>query len=181
MTNHITLVAGPAHKVAAADLSVPVGGSKLSTRTDWLNSDLKAVAAQVAALCHELDIEPTIRVGGSAGGYPSLKANSGITDYPTAIPNFPWDVFAPLVAKAYDAYPKSVAPSEPEPAELVEDVAEAAIKGDDAALTEVIAVAASDDEEDAEKAKAVLAQVPVSELEAWNTAHEKDTKSGTSA
>jgi hypothetical protein len=174
MSKHIVISAGTAH-ASAADLSVTVEGSPAWTRIQWLNADLKSAAIQCAQLCRELDIEPVIRVGGSANGYTSLKNNSGITDAPAPIKNFPWDVFGPMVKKAFDT--REELPEEhtfgDEPDEVVE---EEAIQGDDEALTKVIGVAASDDDADAGKAKAILAKVPVEELEEWNQAHQAGAK-----
>lgn len=147
------------------------------TRNEWLNSDLHELGETVSQACKEAGIEPVIRVGGGASGYNSLATKPGVTDYPNVIPNFPWDVFknflfvpaeVHLVSEVHELPETHLYGTEPDA--TVED---GAIHGDDAALTQVIAVAAGADQSHAARAKAVLAQVPENELEEWNEAHEK--------
>lgn len=178
---NIKLVAGASSAVDA----VSVGGSNDWSRLQWLNSDLNDVASRTAALCHQLNVEPVVRVGGSSKGYSTLAKNSGVTDLGDPIKNFPWDVFQPLLTSAYDTPVEApaeihgfvdVPESNPEThlygVEPDSEVEEAAIRGEDEALTHVIAVAAEEDRAHAARAKSVLAQVPEEVLEHWNQAHQ---------
>lgn len=180
----IKLVAGPFPKIVEGEISV--GGFDDWSRIQWLNSDLNDIASRTAALCHQLSVDPVVRVGGSSKGYSTLAKNSGVTDLGDPIKNFPWDVFQPLLTSAYNT-PLDVpveAPAEihgfvdvPNPEthlygdEPDSEVEEAAIRGEDEALTQVIALAAGEDKSDSARAKSVLAQVPQEVLEFWNETH----------
>jgi hypothetical protein len=169
MSNIVLVVDKGSAKIG--DIAIGVEGKLNWTRSQWLATDLKALAAQVAQAAHEHDVEPVIRVGGAATGYLSLRANTGITDA-APIANFPWDVFGPLVRKAYDKAPvpdtNTYGTTGPDAA-----VEEAALSGDNDALTKVISVAAGEDEDKAEHAKVILAEVPATELQEWNATHKK--------
>jgi hypothetical protein len=177
---HVVLVADDAAAVSGEDVPVHVGGSVTWTRTQWLRADLNAIAAQVSDACRVSGVDPVIRVGGGASGYASL-ALSGITDS-SPIKQFPWDILRTLVNQVHNAPPVKVSlVSEVEHlpethlygTEPDEQVEEAAKHGDDEALTKVIELAAGEDHSDAARAKSVLAQVPVEELEEWNEAHKQ--------
>lgn len=169
---NITLIAEEGTSGVAGE--VFIGGSPDASRAEWLER-IGEVAELVAAECHSNDVEPVVRVGGGAKGYASLKSASGVTDFGHVIRNFPWDVFAGQLQRAYEV----AVPVEKEPVhatlvsevhEIDGDVEKAALEGDDEALTKVIGIAATDPEH-AEHAKEVLAQVPHENLEAWNRVH----------
>lgn len=168
---NITLIAEEGTSGVAGE--VFIGGSPDLPRAEWLGR-IGEIAELVAAECHSNDVSPTVRVGGAAKGYASLKTSSGVTDFGHVIRFFPWDVFAGQLQRAYEV---SAVEEEPVHATLVSevheidgDVEKAALEGDDEALTKVIGVAATDPEH-AEHAKEVLAQVPHENLEAWNRVH----------
>lgn len=173
---HITLKAVPSGDFVVRDGVLPVHGSPLWSRADWLESGSVEKAAEVAAAeCRAADIDPVVIVGGSASGYASLKARSGVTDFPGVIKGFPWDVFGNYLKQFYSqpAPAKVEAPVEHIYGEGQDDslVEEAAIRGDSDALQHVIAVAAGDDHHRAARAKSILAQVPQAVLEAWEDSH----------
>lgn len=85
------------------------------SRNDWLNNmgnGIKIAAYIAARDCHKYGIDPVVRWGRSASGYPSLRGNTGITDHNGITylgignhtdvgPNFPMDVFNSYLQQFY--------------------------------------------------------------------------------
>lgn len=85
------------------------------SRIDWLQkmgNGIKIAAYIAARDCRRYGIDPVVRWGYSASGYPSLKGNSGVTDHNGITylgignhtdvgKNFPWDVFNQYLQQFY--------------------------------------------------------------------------------